>query len=64
MDSVTNFDDLPMHSVAEVDDDSVMEVTPRESSPLPRGLLSVSLRPDCGPLPSRAFLVLRGGGVI
>jgi hypothetical protein len=33
MDLVTNFDDIPMSSVTEEDDDSLMDVNPHAASP-------------------------------
>jgi hypothetical protein len=42
MDSISHFDDIPMRPVAEDDDDSAMDVTPRASSPSRRGSLGES----------------------
>jgi hypothetical protein len=42
MDSVSNFDDLPMRPVLGEDDDSVMDLTPHVSSPARRATLGES----------------------
>jgi hypothetical protein len=42
MDYVSNFEDLPMGSVAEGDDGSVMDVTPRALSPSNRASIGES----------------------
>jgi hypothetical protein len=45
MDFVSHFDDIPMNSVAEVDDDSVMDVTPHASSPSRQASFGASAAP-------------------
>ena len=76
MDSVSHFDDIQMRTVAEGDDDSVMDVTLRMLRLLHGVLLLVSRRGSCGLPPlsgisgltggwrdrfvQRAFVVLRG----
>jgi hypothetical protein len=45
MDSVANFEDIPMHSMREDDDDSVLDVTPRAASPSCRASIGESVAP-------------------
>jgi hypothetical protein len=61
MDSVSHFDDIPMRPVAEADDDSAMDVTPRVLSPSRRGSIGESAAPSLWSTPLSGISGLTGG---
>jgi hypothetical protein len=61
MDSVSHFDDIPMRPVAEADDDSAMDVTPRVLSPSRRGSIGESATPSLWSTPLSGISGLTGG---
>jgi hypothetical protein len=62
MDSVTHFDDILMRPVAEDDDESAMDVTPRALSPSRRGSLGESAATSLWSTPLSGISGLTGGG--
>jgi hypothetical protein len=65
MDEVTHFDVIHMHSVAEDDEDSAMDVTPHASSPSRRASFGESVTPLWStPLSGISNLTGGGGGTV